>query len=45
MKDPEGGTHGGHRSGAGRPKGPFNRATRLVKLLAADQGSASIDKL
>jgi hypothetical protein len=39
------GTHGGRRSGAGRPGGALNRLTRPVKELAADQGSASIERL
>lgn len=38
-------THGGRRPGAGRPKGALNILTRPVKELAADQGSASIERL
>ena len=39
------GAHGGRRPGAGRPKGALNLLTRPVKELAADQGSASIERL
>lgn len=39
------GAHGGRRPGAGRPRGALNRLTRPVKELAADQGSASIERL
>ena len=45
MKDQETGAHGGRRPGAGRPKGALNLITRPVKELAADQGSASIERL
>ncbi len=38
-------THGGRRPGSGRPAEALNRLTRPVKELAAEQGSASIDRL
>ena len=36
---------GGRRPGAGRPPGAPNKLTRPVKELAAEQGSASIERL
>lgn len=36
---------GGAREGAGRPPGAPNKLTRPVKELAAEQGSASIERL
>jgi hypothetical protein len=45
MREQDKGTHGGRRSRAGRPRGALNRLTRPVKELAADQGSASIERL
>lgn len=45
MRNETAGMHGGRRAGAGRPKGALNRLTRPVKELAADQGSASIERL
>lgn len=38
-------SRGGRRPGAGRPAGAPNKLTRPVKELAAEQGSASIERL